>query len=108
MEILTAYLALRKAPFDLIEKVISQITTEGAWKVIEEYGFEAVGEDIAENASNRSERYLFSQAVVGTVLLKDRKKFYLLTREPGRLEKEPDGIFYYSWNRYGNQGVYFA
>ena len=86
MEILTAYLALRKAPFELIEKVIFQITTEGAWKVIEEYGFEAVSEDIAENASKRSERYLFSQAVVGTVLLKDREEVLFInqrTREIG-------------------------
>lgn len=73
MEILAAHLALHNAPLDLIKNVMEQITTEGACKIIAENGFSEIWEDIANKATERSERYLFSQAKVGIVLLGDRE-----------------------------------
>lgn len=73
MEILATHLALVEAPYDLIKKVVKEVTTEGAWEVISANNFEFIKKEIAENVSKRSEKYLFSQAKVGTVLLKNRE-----------------------------------
>jgi len=81
MEILAAHLALHKAPTKLIKEVMEQITTEGACKIIEENGFGKIWKDIAEKASERSERYLFSQAKIGTVLLSDRKNILFVNEK---------------------------
>lgn len=73
MEILIAHLALAKAPHDLLLKILDEVTAEGAWKVIEENNFEFIKKTIAEDVSKRCEKYLFSEANVGTVLLKNRE-----------------------------------
>ncbi len=75
MEILMAHLALNGAPRELIEEVSQQITTEAAWDLIEKNNYGHIAPGIAEKASDRSEKYLFSQARVGTVLLKNRDDF---------------------------------
>ena len=90
MEILAAVLALHGAPQELIKDVMHQITTEAAQKIISEQGYDQIWETIADMASQRSERFLFSQARVGTVLLKDRKDILFInqkTREIGEQNK---------------------
>lgn len=73
LETLMAILALNQAPYSLIKEVSEQVTSEAAWELIEGSNFTKIAKDIAEKASNRSEKYLFSQARVGTVLLKNRE-----------------------------------
>jgi cobalt-precorrin-5B (C1)-methyltransferase len=85
MEILAAHLARHNAPSKLINTVMNEITTEGAWKIIEENGYGKIWEDIAEKASERSERYLFSQASVGIVLLKDRENILYINNKAGKI-----------------------
>lgn len=80
MEILAAYLALNNAPNELIKKVMDEITTEGAYKIISEAGYDLIWKEIAEKASDRSERYLFSQAKIGTVLMKDRNEILYVNK----------------------------
>lgn len=80
MEILAAHLALAEAPYSLIKKVYEEVTAEGAWMVISENGYEYIKDKIAESVSDRSERYLFSQAKVGTVLLKNREDVLFINK----------------------------
>lgn len=88
MEILATHLALAEAPYDLIKKVVNEVTTEGAWKVISENGYDFIKEEIAENVSKRSERYLFSQARVGTVLLKNREDILYINQRSKEIGAE--------------------
>lgn len=80
MEVLMAHLAMNKAPYDLIRMVSEQITSEAAWEIIEKNNYGHIALGIADKASERSEKYLFSQARVGTVLLKNRDDFLIANK----------------------------
>ena len=73
MEIIAAALALQQAPVSLIKEVLEHVTTEGAYQSVEGKGYDAIWPYLAEQASIRAERFLFSRSQVGAVFFKDRE-----------------------------------
>ncbi len=92
MEIITSVLALHGAPKELLEKVMDQITTEAVQQIIEENDYHHIWMDIADKATTRAERYLFSEAEVGIVLLKNRKDIICINKRAKEIGE------YAQWN----------
>ncbi|MFZ5943615.1 MAG: cobalt-precorrin-5B (C(1))-methyltransferase CbiD [Bacillota bacterium] len=88
METLAAYLATLQAPVHLINEVLDSVTTENAIKLVEENNYQQVWKIIAGKISARAERYIFNQAKVGTVLLKDRESILTIDKNAEILGEE--------------------
>ena len=69
LEAMAAYAAAEGLPADGVRRVLAATTTEDAMPVIEEYGLTKVYDILAERASIRSERHVFGELSVGTVMV---------------------------------------
>ena len=69
LEAIAAYAAAEGLPPDGVRRVLDSTTTEDARPVIEEYGLTKVYDRLAERASLRSERHVFGELKVGTVMV---------------------------------------
>ncbi len=69
LETMAAYAAAEGLPPEGVKRILSSVTTEDAMPVIEEYGLRRVYNIIAERASVRSERHVFQELCVGTVMV---------------------------------------
>ncbi|MEL3908330.1 MAG: cobalt-precorrin-5B (C(1))-methyltransferase CbiD [Treponemataceae bacterium] len=58
MEAFVYYLALRKAPVNVLKKTMSALTAEEASEIIIEYGYENIFEDMEKGVCNRVKTYL--------------------------------------------------
>ena len=81
MEIIATALALEGAPKELITTITEQITTEAAETIVAKHQYGQIWEKIADKASLRAERFLFSRARVGVVLLKDRQNIICINKK---------------------------
>ncbi len=69
LEALAAYGAAEGLPSEGVRRVLSSTTTEDAMPIISEYGLTRVYDVLAERASLRSERHVFGELTVGTVMV---------------------------------------
>jgi cobalt-precorrin-5B (C1)-methyltransferase len=69
LEAMAAYAAAEGLPADGVRRVLAATTTEDAMPIIEEYGMTKVYDILAERASLRSERHVFGELSVGTVMV---------------------------------------
>ena len=68
-ETLAAYMAAEGAPQQAILEILACTTTEAAMPIIAQYQLQSVYKILAERASARSERYVFDDLIVGTVIV---------------------------------------
>lgn len=69
LEAMAAYAAAEGLPADGVRRVLAATTTEDAMPIIEEYGMTKVYDILAARASLRSERHVFGELSVGTVMV---------------------------------------
>ncbi|MDD4601890.1 MAG: cobalt-precorrin-5B (C(1))-methyltransferase CbiD [Negativicutes bacterium] len=69
LETLAAYMAANGAPREAILEILECTTTEAAMPVISKYSMQSVYNVLATRASVRSERYVFGDFKVGTVIV---------------------------------------
>ena len=69
LEAMAAYAAADGLPAEGVRRILAATTTEDAMPVIEEYGLTKVYDILAERASLRSERHVFNELTVGTVMV---------------------------------------
>jgi cobalt-precorrin-5B (C1)-methyltransferase len=69
LEAMAAYAAAEGLPAEGVRRILAATTTEDAMPVIEEYGLKKVYDILAERASLRSERHVFGELTVGTVMV---------------------------------------
>lgn len=68
-ETLAAYMAAEGASQEVIQEILTCTTTEAAMPIIERAGFEHIYTKIAERASARAMKYVFSDIKVGTAII---------------------------------------
>lgn len=68
-ETLAAYMAAEGAPQQAIIEILACTTTEAAMPIIAFYQLQSVYRVLAERASARSQRYVFDDLIVGTVIV---------------------------------------
>jgi cobalt-precorrin-5B (C1)-methyltransferase len=69
LETIAAYLAVMGAPQEMIIQILDCTTTEAAAHIIKKYKLQKVYSMLAERASRRAERYVFSEMKIGTVIV---------------------------------------
>ena len=69
LEAMAAYAAAEGLSPEGVRRILASTTTEDAMPVIEEYGLKKVYDILAERASLRSERHVFDELTVGTVMV---------------------------------------
>ncbi len=69
LETLAAYAARMGMPQRGVERILSATTTEDAMPIVNEYGIKGLYDVLAARASLRSERYVFGDMRIGTVLV---------------------------------------
>lgn len=69
METLAAYMAAGGAPQQAIVDILACTTTEAAMPIIAFYNLESVYTVLAHKASERAQRYVFGDLIVGTVIV---------------------------------------
>ncbi|MCK8060506.1 MULTISPECIES: cobalt-precorrin-5B (C(1))-methyltransferase CbiD [unclassified Fusibacter] len=80
-EIITANLAMMKAPFELLLKVEASNTTEEAVTHIREYRYEAVFKRLADRAKDRMLERTYGEMDVEVIMFSDKKTFLAKTFE---------------------------
>ncbi len=69
LEAMASYAAAEGLPAEGVRRILAATTTEDAMPVISEYGLTTVYDILAEHASLRSERHVFGELFVGTVMV---------------------------------------
>ena len=69
LEAIAAYAAAEGLSAEGVRRVLAATTTEDAMPIIEEYGMTKVFDILAARASLRSERHVFGELSVGTVMV---------------------------------------